>query len=147
MAKRDAERRVVIPVDVTDWAAEHAAAEADIGTLEKAIRYQMETGARPTEMGRLLVVDRLKGLNEEAVLSRSDKLLLGFGAAVEYSGKVAAQKRAVRLPNGREVAVRAYMGEAAEGEMDEDERPADGNDVFGVVVYCYADFAGAGAGG
>lgn len=120
--KNDNENRIVIPVDVTDWAEEHSDAEADIGTLEKAIRFQMETGAKPIAMGRLLIIDRLKALNEEDVLTRSDKILLGFGAAVEYSGKVAGQRHKVTLANGRSVTMRAYMGQAAEeGEKADDD--------------------------
>lgn len=119
MADNTSNKKIVIPVDVTDWNDEHGQAEADIGTLEKAIKHQMKTGAKPLEMGRLLLIDRLKGQNQEEVLRRSDKMLLGFGAAVEYSGRVAAERHKVALPNGRSVTLRAYVGQAAEEEEGE----------------------------
>lgn len=117
------ENRTILEIDITDWVAEHDHLEEDLSTLQAAIEVQMRERLGPTQMGRLLLVDRLKGLNQEEILSKSEKLLLGFGAAVEYSGKVAAQRRKVQLKNGREFQIRAYMGRVKRDEagFDEDE--------------------------
>ena len=111
--------RTVLKIDITDWDEEYLEKEQDLGTLEKTIAYQQETGAKTLEVARLLTVAKLRGDNEEEVLKEPPKTHVMMGAANDYARQVVSKKRAVKLNNGNTVSVRQYMGEVTEYTDDD----------------------------
>ncbi len=116
--------RVIITTDVTDWSQEYDLEEADIGTLDKAINYQMTKGIGPMAMGRLLTMSRERGDNEEEVLKHSTKLHINVGAGVDWSSQIKRKRHTTKLDNGNTVVVRDYVGAVRDSDdliIDEDQ--------------------------
>ncbi len=121
------QKKTFIKIEVDDWAEQYQIEEPDISTFKKAIAYQQQSQIKPMAMGRHLLISRLRGDNEEDILTDDEKMILNLGASVKWSAKVASQREVYELENGKKVSCRVYVGQVLENEDEEPEPMTEAN--------------------
>jgi len=115
------QKRLILTQDITDWVDEYQKVEPPPAQDKQAlVEWQKGTGAKPFQMGRLMITGRELGEMGEDILP-PNKEILNNGAAVLWSRYVSTRYAEVETENGQKMRVRKYAAQVPDNELIEDE--------------------------
>jgi len=102
-------KKLYAKADITEWREEFLRHEPEIASEDDLVKLATDGGFKTGEVARMAIASRAMNIAPDDIL-KPNKLLLYAGGRAQVSMAVAARKSTFEAPNGKEYAVREFVG-------------------------------------